>query len=101
MQAIRQLTSGCCYRGLLYLVFAIITFNFPSVYPVEPDNMNYTSAAVGVSVVIAALTWFTTGRRQYTGPERGGILKGAIGEFNFFTLVARGHQSMLPSSPRG
>ena len=60
--------------GLLYLVFAVITFNFPSVYPVSADNMNYTSAAVGVSIVIAALTWFTTGRQSYTGPQRGGIL---------------------------
>lgn len=63
--------------GLLYLVFAIITFNFPSVSPVTADNMNYTSAAVGVSIAIAATTWFTTGRKHYTGPQRGGIL-GAI-----------------------
>ncbi|KAK3070644.1 hypothetical protein LTR53_010097 [Teratosphaeriaceae sp. CCFEE 6253] len=60
--------------GLIYLLFAVITFNFPSVSPVTAETMNYTSAAVGVSVLIATLTWFTTGRRHYTGPQRGGVL---------------------------
>lgn len=63
--------------GLLYLVFAIITFNFPSVYPVTAGNMNYTCAAVGVSVLIAAGNWFIQGKRQYTGPQRGGVLHGS------------------------
>jgi choline transport protein len=56
------------------LLFAIITFNFPAVSPVTAQTMNYTSAAVGVSVVIAFFTWITTGRRQYTGPQRGHIV---------------------------
>ncbi|KAK3113298.1 hypothetical protein LTR53_009548 [Teratosphaeriaceae sp. CCFEE 6253] len=60
--------------GLAYLLFAVITFNFPSVSPVTAETMNYTSAAVGVSVLIATLTWFTTGRRHYTGPQRGAVL---------------------------
>ncbi|KAK5729822.1 hypothetical protein LTR17_011583 [Elasticomyces elasticus] len=60
--------------GLTYLIFAIITFNFPSVSPVTADNMNYTSAAVGVSIVIATLTWFTTGRKHYVGPRRDGVV---------------------------
>lgn len=54
--------------GLFYLAFALITFNFPSSYPVNSANMNYTCAAVGVALLIAALTWFTTGRKHYTGP---------------------------------
>lgn len=60
--------------GLLYLTFTCITFNFPSVYPVNAENMNYTSAAVGVCILIAVVTWFTTGMKQYTGPERGWTL---------------------------
>ena len=55
--------------GLTYLLFACITFNFPSVYPVNSENMNYTSAAVGVIMLIAALTWFTTAKKQFSGPE--------------------------------
>ena len=61
--------------GILYLLFAIITFNFPAVSPVSAGNMNYTCAAVGVSILIAAITWFTTGRKQYTGPQKGRILR--------------------------
>ncbi|KAH7348665.1 amino acid transporter-like protein [Rhexocercosporidium sp. MPI-PUGE-AT-0058] len=55
--------------GLTYLLFACITFNFPSVYPVTSENMNYTSAAVGVIMFIATLTWFTTAKKQFSGPE--------------------------------
>ncbi len=55
--------------GLLYLAFACITFNLPSVHPVTPSNMNYTCAAVGASVAIALVTWFTTGRKSFSGPD--------------------------------
>ena len=64
--------------GLLYLVFAVVTFNFPSVSPVTAENMNYTSAAVGVSVIIAALTCFTTGQKAYTGPQQGSLLRSGL-----------------------
>ncbi|KAG9242522.1 amino acid/polyamine transporter I [Calycina marina] len=55
--------------GLLYLLFACITFNFPNVYPVNSENMNYTSAAIGAIMFIAAVTWFTTARKRFTGPH--------------------------------
>ncbi len=64
--------------GLLYLAFACITFNFPSSYPITASNMNYTCAAVGVSVLIATVTWFTTGRKGFTGPQAGGMLDGGV-----------------------
>ena len=41
--------------------------------------MNYTCAAVGVSVLIATVTWFTTGRKNFTGPQTGAILIGRTG----------------------
>jgi choline transport protein len=55
--------------GLIFLLFASITFNFPMSYPVTPDSMNYTSAAIGVIGFISVVTWFTTGKRQFTGPS--------------------------------
>ena len=57
--------------GLIFLLFASITFNFPTVNPVDQNNMNYTSAAIGVIALISAVTWFTTGRKHFTGPETG------------------------------
>lgn len=62
------------FIGLTYLLFACITFNFPSVYPVSSENMNYTSAAVGVIMFIAAVTWFTTARKHFSGPEVEGVV---------------------------
>ena len=57
--------------GFLFLVFATITFNFPSISPVDKDNMNYTSAAVGLIFLISLLTWIMDGRKNFTGPETG------------------------------
>ncbi|KAH8705517.1 putative GABA permease [Talaromyces proteolyticus] len=57
------------FLGLLFLLFASITFNFPSTYPVTVDGMNYTSAAIGVIGFIAVITWVTTGRQHFTGPD--------------------------------
>lgn len=31
--------------------------------------MNYTSAAIGVIMFIALVTWFTTARKHFSGPE--------------------------------
>ena len=62
--------------GVLYLIFTTITFNFPIFSPVTSENMNYTSAAVGAILLIATVTWFTTGRRQYHGPQSGGVILG-------------------------
>jgi hypothetical protein len=36
--------------------------------------MNYTSAAVGVVMLISLVTWVTTGRKQFTGPKSGGVV---------------------------
>ena len=54
--------------GLLYLLFTSITFNFPTSYPVDDNNMNYTCAAVGIICIISLITWVTTGRKHFTGP---------------------------------
>lgn len=62
--------------GLVYLVFIAITCNFPTQSPVTSENMNYTSAAVGIIMAIAAVTWITTGRKQFRGPESGGVMIG-------------------------
>lgn len=60
--------------GLVFLVFTSITFNFPTLAPVTSENMNYTSAAVGVIGLISAVTWVTTGRKAFTGPVVDGVV---------------------------
>ncbi|KAF2139156.1 uncharacterized protein K452DRAFT_233037 [Aplosporella prunicola CBS 121167] len=62
--------------GFVYLVFAVITFNFPTKAPVTEENMNYTSAAIGVVGVIAIATWITTGRKHFTGPQTDVVVDG-------------------------
>lgn len=36
--------------------------------------MNYTSAAVGVIMLIAIASWVVTGRKEFRGPESGGVV---------------------------
>ncbi|KAJ5819960.1 hypothetical protein N7474_005551 [Penicillium riverlandense] len=67
---------GLNFLGLLFLLFAAITFNFPSTYPVTHISMNYTSAAIGVIGLISIVTWVTTGRKQFKGPAGVDFLKG-------------------------
>ncbi|KAI9837738.1 MAG: hypothetical protein M1819_006672 [Sarea resinae] len=55
--------------GFIFLLFAAITFNFPTARPVTKDNMNYTSAAIGVIGVLSLVTWIFTGRKNFAGPE--------------------------------
>ena len=57
--------------GFVFLLFTSITFNFPTLSPVSKDDMNYTSAAIGVIGLISAVTWVTTGRKHFTGPQTG------------------------------
>jgi choline transport protein len=66
--------------GFLYLIFAVITFNFPTLNPVTAENMNYDSAAVGAIMLIALVTWLTTGRKRFTGPQTSEVTDGVIME---------------------
>ncbi|KAL3485616.1 GABA permease [Aspergillus germanicus] len=54
--------------GLLFLLFAFVTFNFPSLAPVDDENMNYTSAAVGVIALVGIGTWVVSARKRFRGP---------------------------------
>ena len=51
----------------------MLTTSFLEVNPVNKDNMNYTSAALGVIGLISLVTWITTGRRKFTGPNIDGV----------------------------
>ncbi|KAJ5493331.1 hypothetical protein N7539_002077 [Penicillium diatomitis] len=62
--------------GLLFLLFASITFNFPSTSPVTESIMNYTSAAVGIIGLISIIAWFTTGPRNFAGPRDSELFDG-------------------------
>lgn len=61
--------------GFIYLFFVCIISNLPSVNPVDSENMNYTSAATGLVMLVSLVFWVTTGRKKFTGPEAGNLLK--------------------------
>ena len=51
----------------------MLTIPSLEVNPVDKDNMNYTSAALGVIGLISLVTWITTGSRKFTGPNIDGV----------------------------
>ncbi|KAH5172030.1 hypothetical protein HBH77_219750 [Parastagonospora nodorum] len=61
--------------GFIYLAFICIIANLPSVTPVDSENMNYTSAATGLVMLVSLVFWMTTGRKKFTGPEDGNLLQ--------------------------
>lgn len=56
--------------GLAFLLFTSITFNFPTLGPVDRENMNYTSAAIGVigliSLVVSGIVTMQRTQGQLT-----------------------------------
>ncbi|KAI1608356.1 amino acid/polyamine transporter I [Exophiala viscosa] len=50
---------------LCFTVFAIIMYSFPTVMPVEADNMNYVSAVYGILILIITVDWLLRARHQY------------------------------------
>jgi choline transport protein len=55
--------------GLIFLLFGLIDFQFPQVGPVDAENMNYCSAAIGVIALVSLVTWIVDGRKNFRGPE--------------------------------
>ncbi|KAF3009397.1 hypothetical protein E8E14_009329 [Neopestalotiopsis sp. 37M] len=55
--------------GAIFLIVASISFSFPSAGPVTADNMNYSSAAIAVIMLISLATWIFGGRKNYSIPN--------------------------------
>lgn len=55
---------------LVWTVFALVFFSFPSYLPVRADQMNYVSCVIVGVLVYAVSYWILYGRRRYRLPER-------------------------------
>jgi hypothetical protein len=55
--------------GFLLLVYKCIMLNVLTVYPVISEEMEDASAILGTLALISLVIWFTTRRRQVTGPK--------------------------------
>lgn len=90
--------------GLLFLLFTSITFNFPTLSPVNEEDMNYTCAAIGVIALVSIATWVTTGRRGFTGPQVQvveGVGGGETGKGEGKVEAGGGEKIVTPESESG
>lgn len=86
--------------GLSFLTFAAITFNFPSVAPVNSENMNYCSAAIGIIGLVSLLTWVFDGRKNFTGPQTG-VLNATEAEVQGVGLGVKRHSERASGGDTG
>ncbi|KAK9473728.1 Hnm1p [Dipodascopsis tothii] len=55
----------CNWVAIAFLTFTSATFFLPSSMPVTGTNMNYCSAAFGITFIFGLVSWIVTGRKNY------------------------------------
>lgn len=55
--------------GLVYIIITTVLFFFPPDLPVDGNSMNYCIVVFGIWMLICAVWWFVSGRKNYTGPK--------------------------------
>ncbi len=55
--------------AVVWVVFIVILFVLPPVFPITADTFNYAPIAVAVVAVLATVLWFTRGRRHFMTAE--------------------------------
>ncbi|KAM5356546.1 hypothetical protein ACJ41O_003192 [Fusarium nematophilum] len=61
-----RLGAVCNAILLAWLLFTLVMYSFPPVYPVRPDNMNYVVVAYAITFSVLTGWWFLKARRDYT-----------------------------------
>lgn len=57
------------FATLAFAIIVIIFFNFPTVMPAEPGNMNYVCVVLGAMAIFAIANWFLYAKKRYEGPR--------------------------------
>jgi choline transport protein len=52
-----------------FAIIVIIFFNFPTVMPVGPGNMNYSCVVLGAMAIFTVANWFGYAKTRYEGPR--------------------------------
>jgi amino acid permease (GABA permease) len=68
------------WLSIVWVVVICVLFVLPTAGPVTASNFNYTIVAVVVVVGAAAIWWFASARKWFTGPRQNLIEKAAHGE---------------------
>jgi amino acid transporter len=68
------------WLSIVWVVVICVLFVLPTAGPITAANFNYTIVAVAVVVGAAAIWWFASARKWFTGPRQNLIEKAAHGE---------------------
>jgi amino acid permease (GABA permease) len=68
------------WLSIVWVVVICVLFVLPTAGPVTASNFNYTIVAVAIVVGLAAVWWFASARKWFTGPRQNLIEKAAQGE---------------------
>ncbi|EPE09359.1 choline transport protein [Ophiostoma piceae UAMH 11346] len=56
------------YVTLIWTLFCLVFYSFPSYMPAEGNSMNYISAVYGIVAIAIVLDWFLRARKVFRGP---------------------------------
>jgi amino acid permease (GABA permease) len=72
--------------AIVWVGIICILFVLPTASPITPSTFNYTIIAVAVVLAFAAIWWFASARKWFTGPKQNLIEKAAHGEQTLPTM---------------
>ena len=68
-----NLGALCNVVLLLWTLFTLVMYSFPSVMPVTAASMNYVCVVYGILALIMGIDWGFRGRRKYRHRAQGGV----------------------------
>jgi amino acid permease (GABA permease) len=68
------------WLSIVWVVVICVLFVLPTASPITAANFNYTILAVAIVLGLAAVWWFASARKWFTGPRQNLIEKAAHGE---------------------
>lgn len=60
---------ACNVVVLAWTAFCLVVYSFPSVYPVNPGNMNYVCVVYVVVGLVIGVDWVVRGKRRFRGQD--------------------------------
>ncbi|KAI8069869.1 amino acid/polyamine transporter I [Gongronella butleri] len=64
--------------GLIWVLFLAVVLCFPSSIPTDGENFNYACVMLGAVILFALVTWHTSGKYKYKGPDNKEVGEGFV-----------------------
>lgn len=56
------------FISVLHIIFILIVFNLPQVFPISLSNFNFSLVVITLIVIVAMMVWFASAKGWFVGP---------------------------------